>query len=201
MDQTPQKKIKLKIVKSADEADYVDANPSYVDNVLSADNWKNLVSFKTLNKKETQLNYYKRMNSREEVLEIVGLDSKTFGSRAEQMIKEIFQLGPRTSSQNDGTRLGKKIEIKCARYWAGKDGCLWQHLEPEHDYDIAMFVLLDFYGFKVWCINKELLMGELRDNNIITCQGKQGYWTKKTDIEPYLTEIKTVSDLDMFIQS
>jgi hypothetical protein len=170
-----------------------------MENILSADYWKNTKTFKTIKEKETQLKYYKRMNSCDEVLQLVSLDSKPFGSESEKIIREILNLGARTSSQNDGTRNGKKIEIKSARYWAGEDNCRWQHLEPDHDYDIVLLVLLDFQGFKIWSIKKSLLMGELREKKIVTDQGKQGFWTTKSSILPYVTPINSISDLDQFI--
>ena len=134
-----------------DETDIQDAIISNDDDadILSANSWKNTKTFKTIKDKETQIKYYKRMNSCEEVLQLVDLESKPFGSESEKIIQEIFKLSPRTSTQNDGTRNGKKIEIKSARYWAGKDDCVWQHLEPEHDYEYAMFALLDFHQWNV----------------------------------------------------
>lgn len=160
--------------------------------------WKNTAAFTTIQEKETQIKHYKRMNASPEVLELVQLESKPFGSVCEKIISELFGLGPRTSSQNDATLNGKKIEIKTARYWAGKDDCVWQHLEPDHDYDYALFVLLNFQGWKVWCIKKTALM-DLR-GKIVTDQGKQGCWTKKSAILPYLTPILTLADLQTFIQ-
>jgi hypothetical protein len=167
--------------------------------VCSADYWKNTSAYKSIKDKETQRKYYERMKSCEEVLALVALDSKPFGSESENIIREIFRIGPRSSTQNDGVRHGKKIEIKCARYWAGADDCKWQHLEPEHDYDIALFALLDFHGWKVWGIHKSTLMGECREKKIVTYQGKQGWWTNKSAILPYLTEISSVAALDAFI--
>ena len=160
--------------------------------------WKNTAAFTTIQEKETQIKHYKRMNASPEVLELVQLESKPFGSVCEKIISELFGLGPRTSSQNDATLNGKKIEIKTARYWAGKDDCVWQHLEPDHDYDYALFVLLNFQGWKVWCIKKTTLM-DLR-GKIVTDQGKQGCWTKKSAILPYLTPILTLADLQAFVQ-
>ena len=139
------------------------------------------------------------MNASAEVLQLVELESKPFGIVSENIISEIFQLGARTSTQNDGTLNGKKIEIKSARYWSGKDDCIWQHLEPEHDYDYALFVILDFQGWKVWCIAKYVLMGEMREKKIVTFQGKQGWWTKKSNIIPYLTQIMTIADLHAYV--
>ena len=170
------------------------------DDLMSVHSWKNTAAFMLIEDKETQMKYYKRMNAAPEVMQLVDLESKPFGTACEKIIAEIFRMGPRTSSQNDGTFKGKKIETKAARYWSGKDDCVWQHLEPEHDYEYAMFALLDFQGFKLWAIKKSLLMGEMREKGIVTFQGKQGWWTKKSAILPYLTPIKTVEDLEAFVQ-
>ena len=167
--------------------------------LLLSEYWKNTTAFTTIQEKETQIKHYKRMNASPEVLELVQLESKPFGSVCEKIISELFGLGPRTSTQHDATLNNKKIEIKTARYWAGKDDCVWQHLEPEHDYDYAMFVLLNFHGWKVWCIKKTDLM-DLREKKIVTDQGKQGCWTRKSVILPYLTPIHTLAELQAFIQ-
>jgi len=168
--------------------------------ILSSESWKNTAAFQSIQDKETQIKYYKKMNSSPEVLQLVELDSKPFGSQAEKIITEIFGLGPRTSTQNDATFKGKKIEIKAARYWAGKDDCVWQHLEPDHDYEYALFVLLDFQGWKVWGVKKSHLMGPMREQKIVTFQGKQGWWTRKAAILPHLTPIKSVADLEHALQ-
>jgi hypothetical protein len=171
------------------------------EGILSAAYWRNTKTFQSIKDKETQIKYYKRMGACEEVLQLVDLESKPFGSESEKILQEVFQLGARTSSQNDGTRLGRKIEIKSARYWAGKDDCVWQHLEPDHDYEVALFALLDFQGWKVWAIAKARLMGELRDKKIVTFQGKQGWWVRKSAVLPYLTPIGSVEELDGFMES
>jgi hypothetical protein len=174
---------------------------SATEDILSVNCWKDTKTFKKISNKHTQIKYYKEMNSCEEVLQLVDLESKPFGTECEKILAEIFKLGPRTSTQNDGVKNGKKIEIKCARYWGGKDDCRWQHLEPDHDYEYALFGLLDFHSWKVWGIKKSLLMGEMRDKKIVTYQGKQGFWVSKSAIISYLTPINTVADLDAFIQS
>jgi hypothetical protein len=169
--------------------------------ILSCANWKNSKAFKALEDKETQIKYYKKMKASAEVLQLVDLESKPFGSVSEKIIAEIFGMGPRTSSENDGTLNGKNIEIKSARYWAGKDECVWQHLEPDHDYEYAVFALLDFHGWKIWCVKKSVLMGEMREKKIVTYQGNQGWWTKKNAALPYLTPILSVAELNAFISA
>lgn len=167
--------------------------------MLSISFWRNTAAFKAMKAKETQTMYYTRMAAAEDVLYLVNLDSKPFGSECEKIIQELFKLEKRTSSQNDGVRLKKKIEIKSARYWAGENDCRWQHLEPEHDYEVVLFVLLDFHGFKIWAIRKSRLMGELREKRVITFQGKQGWWLKKSDALPFLTPIHSLAELDAFL--
>lgn len=162
--------------------------------------WKNTRAFSALSKKLTQVSHYTSNGASPEVMTLVEMTSKSFGTEAEKIIIEIFRLGKRTSSQNDGTCDGKKIEIKCARYWAGKDDCKWQHLEPDHDYDVAMFALLDFHGWKVWAIKKSVLMGPLRESGVVTYQGKQGWWAEKSALLPYLTPIETIAQLRAFVQ-
>lgn len=167
--------------------------------ILSSDSWVKTKAFKSILEKETQKKYYKRMGASPDVQQLVDLDSKPFGSQCEKILSEVFGLGKRSSTQHDATLNGKKIEIKAARYWAGKDDCVWQHLEPDHDYEYALFALLDFQGFKIWGINKSLLMGEMREKNIVTFQGKQGWWTRKSAILPYLTPILSRADLDALL--
>lgn len=167
--------------------------------ILSSASWKTSKAFLAIKEKVTQLSYYTDRGADEEVLQLVALDSKPFGSEAEKILVEVLGLGPRTSTQNDATLGAKKIEIKAARFWAGKDDCRWQHLEPDHDYEYALFALLDFHGWQVWGIKKSLLMGECRDKKIVTFQGKQGWWTTKTAVLPYLTPIRSRADLAAFI--
>jgi len=167
--------------------------------MLSSESWKNSNAFKEIQKTETQKTYYKRMNADADVMALVELDSKPFGSKCEKILCEIFQLDKRTSTQNDGCRLKKKLEIKTARYWAGADDCKWQHLEKDHDFEIALLAVLDFHGFKVWAVTKTQLFGELFDKKIVTRQGEEGHWTTKSAILPYLTPITSITDLDAFI--
>jgi hypothetical protein len=166
---------------------------------LSFTNWQDILKKVLKETTEGQYSYYRRNGTCYELLALVALDPKRFGTAAEKIIRDLFQLEPTTSSQNDGTRLGKKLEIKCARYWMCKDNCRWEHLEPEHDYDYVLFVLLDFNGWKTWCIKKTVLMGEYREKKIVTYQGKQGWWVQKSAILSYLTEINNIQELDAFL--
>ena len=168
---------------------------------LSVDNWKHTNAFINNKRRETQTQYYVRMDAAPDVVELVSLDSKPFGSVSESIMAELFQMAPRTSSQHDGIFEGHKFEIKCARRWAGKDDCRWQHLEPEHDYTVAMLALLEFHGWKVWCITKAQLMGELREKKVVTFQGKQGWWTLKSAVMPYLTPIHGLECLRKFVSA
>jgi hypothetical protein len=167
--------------------------------LLSVANWRASKAFCAMTKKITQKKYYESKGAAPEVMQLVELDSKPFGSEAEKILVEILGLGPRTSTQNDATLNGTKIEIKSARYWAGKDDCKWQHLEPDHDYQVVLFALLDFQGWNLWAMKKERVMGEMRDKKIVTFQGKQGWWCTKSQVLSYLAPIHSKEDLVAFI--
>ena len=172
----------------------------FVDDILDSSSWTNSKSFMALSTKNSQLQHYQRCGASDNVLKLVVQSSKSFGTIGEQMISEIFRLGKRTSTQNDGTFGNKKMEIKCARYWQGTDDCVWQHLEPGHDYELVICALLDFHGWKVWGVKKSLVFGDLRDRGVVTRQGTQGWWVMKSKILPWLTSIRTVDELQKFIQ-
>ena len=83
--------------------------------LLSVDNWKHSKAFTKNKRRDTQTKYYTEMNAAPEVIDIVSMDSKPFGSVSESILAELFQMTPRTSSQHDGVFEGHKCEIKCAR--------------------------------------------------------------------------------------
>lgn len=186
---------------AAEEPPAIAAEEPPVADILDCSYWSNGVAFKCIKDKLTQASYYRMMGASNEVVQLVLLESKPFGSVMENIVRETFGMDDRTSSENDGLFQGIKIEIKSARYWGGKDDCRWQHLEEKHDYDVAMFVLLDFHRIKVWCIKKSLLMGEeLREKKIVMKQGKQGSWVTMKAIMPYLVPIQTKQDMIDFIK-
>jgi hypothetical protein len=162
------------------------------NDILSSDFWKDTPAFKQIAEKLTQRKYYEKNGAPKEVLQLVEMEPKQFGSSVENLVRQQFQLGPRTCSENDATLDNVKIEIKAARYWAGKNNCRWQHLEETHDFEYALFVLLDFHRLIVWGIPKNILFGRLRTEKIVTPQGKQGFWTTKNEVLPYLKEIDSI---------
>lgn len=169
-------------------------------NILSIDNILTTKTYNSFKDKITQLQYYQRNGAADGIIKFVMLESKPFGTYMENIISELFNLGKRTSPQNDATFNNKKIKIKSARYWAGSTDCKWQHIEIGHDYDYVLFVLLDFLEIKVWSMEKSKLVNDMIKQKILTAQGKQGYWTNKSAILPYLTQIKTIEDLTNFIK-
>jgi hypothetical protein len=163
--------------------------------LLLVNNWRKTSSFQAIYNKKSQYDYYKENSSSKDIIQLVRLESKSFGSCCENIIKEIFKLEARKSTQNDACKNGKKIEIKCARYWKQTNDCKWQHIELDYDYHCILLVLLDFTGFKVWFLDKKTLL-YLVSLGLVTRQGQQGFWCQKSKIEPYLQAIHSLSDLE-----
>ena len=171
--------------------------------INSSIDFLNTKFFKSYEKKESQYDFYVRNNSSPEILKLIDNESKSFGSLMENVISEVFNLEKRLNEQHDGLFDGKKIEIKSARYWINtKNDCKWQHIELDYDYDICILSLIDFHDIYCWAISKsDLLKPEMIENKIISKQGKQGYWFKKSSIEKYLHPIKNKEDLQEFINT
>lgn len=163
--------------------------------------------------KESQYDYYKKNTDDPDILSIVSMESKRFGSVSEQIIRGKLVISSTTDTTNDGCKNNKLFEIKSARYWAGTNDCKWQHLEFDYEYDFAIFGLLDFEGYKVYLISKKDLDKcrninrkntnriSLRRKKIVTHQGKQGWWCQKNHIIDYLTEITSVEQFDEIINN
>ena len=167
--------------------------------MLNYNSWKDQIDSISKNFKISQYEFYKKNDTPIEILSLVSMESKRFGSISEKILINLFELNNRTSTQNDGVRKNKKIEIKCARYWGGTTDCKWQHIEPEHDFEFIIFGLLDFDSWKCWIIDKKKLMNDCKEKKLITCQGEQGYWCNKNKIIDYLTEINNIQDLDNYL--
>jgi hypothetical protein len=161
--------------------------------------WTSSAHFQAMIKKTTQLELYIQKKSPPEILQLVSMANKVFGTEMEGIVMDVFQLSPRTNTQHDGIRNGKKIEIKSARWHATGEDCNWEHLEPEYDYEYVLFILVDFTELKAWILSKHVLMGELREKKIVVKQGQQGWTVAKNRLEPFLTPISSIEELDRFI--
>jgi site-specific DNA-methyltransferase (adenine-specific) len=150
--------------------------------------WKNLKSFSSINYHDTQHAYYEANGASPEILQMVQLNSKKFGSVSENIIKELLNIGPRENTQHDGILDGKKVEIKVGRYLQWSTDCMWQHIEPDHDYEVLVCCLLTFTGWEIYTIDKECILS-LIEKGTIKKQGKQGYLVRRSQIVEHLTQL------------
>jgi hypothetical protein len=164
---------------------------------FDCESWKNTEAYKSFQRKPTQYDYYLENGSSSEILEIVKMNSKVFGTMCEKLLIEILGLSPRTSTQNDATYTFNetvyKFEIKVGRFLSETDDCMWQHIEDDHDFDFIILCLVNFTGFDVYFMTKQKVL-DLISKNVIKKQGKQGFICKKNQIFKYLTKIENNID-------
>jgi len=170
---------------------------------------KTLETFQNQQKKETMYEFYVRHQADREILELVSLENKQFGTMMEKIAKELFHLEKATRTSYDSSICNGnnklRIEIKSSRYWRSSNKIFfkWQHIMKEHDYDVLLFIGLDFHGMKVYAIAKKDMM-LLSDQNIVRQQGGaegQGMWATSEEISPYLTPISSTHDWFVFVDS
>ena len=160
--------------------------------ILKSPRWPSIQGF--------QLPYerYKKNGADPTMIALAKLENRKFGSEIEKIVRWFFQLLPPTSTEHDAlctvsNKPTAKIEIKSARYWANGMDCKWQHLEPNHDYDHVLFVLVDYDNLKIWHAKKS----DLFTHGLVTKQGKQGYWGTMSSLlaSGFLTPVKTIQEL------
>jgi hypothetical protein len=140
----------------------------------------------------SKYDYYNMRGASKTILELTKLEGKTFGTLMEKMIIEHLKLGGRTSSQNDATYGYKKIEIKSSRYWT-IGNYMFQHIEPNHEFDILITAVLKMNEIELRVIKKQDLIPHLIK------QGNQGYFLYADKAEQVCKIIKNQNDLINFI--
>lgn len=170
---------------------------------------KTLGSFQNRMQKETMYEFYVRHHATPEILELVSLENRQFGTMMENIIKEVFHLEKSTRTTYDGMLVNAsmklRIEIKSSRYWRSSKHVFfkWQHIMRDHDYHVLLLCGLDFHGIRVYAISKQNFM-RLLDQNIVRQQGGaegQGIWATSHEIGAYLTEICSGNDWFEFVKN
>lgn len=161
--------------------------------------WSQLKSFSSFTEPMSQYEYYSDNNASTQVLKLVKLNSKVFGTICEKIIIELLGLTQRTSTQNDATytydNITYKFEIKVGRFLQGTDNCMWQHIEPTHNFNYVLLCLLNFDTFDIFYLSKDEI-SELIKSNKIKKQGSQGYICKKLEIMDYIHNLdKSVTEI------
>ena len=157
--------------------------------------YKNLMRLRT----PTQIEYYVKNNASDEILGLVPLSNKAFGEGMQRIVSELFGLSAPTNTGHDATYKDCNIEVKAARYWAGKTNCKWQHIMSGHNYKWVMFVLVDFQDLKFWLISKDVIDAH---PSIFTQQGNaegQGRWCTMKNVLPLAHRVESREDLDRVI--
>ena len=119
--------------------------------------------------------YYAKMNATPDVLELAELNNSDFTEEIKNIISELFEISATGMYKN------KKLAIISTRYGKNQDD--WQWTMPlKSEFDFALFVLLDFQGFKIWG-GQKIPTGRVLAKSAIAD----------------LTPIQTLDDLDAFI--
>lgn len=163
----------------------------------------NTTTFKKLmnNLNPTQLEFYLKNGASENIVRLIPLSNKAFGEGMQRIISEIFGFEASTNSGHDAVYRGHNIEIKSARYWAGKLDCKWQHIMADHNYKWVLLALVDFQDLKFWVVSKETIRAH---PEVFVQQGNaegQGLWCSMKKALPLAHPVASREDLDRIIYS
>ena len=170
---------------------------------------KKLKCLKKIKFPKTQKQYYQENRADPLLVNIAGMNGKSYGALMEKICREKFNLKKSKVSDYDHVfkfmNKNLKIEQKSARYSVNKLNWRWQHIEMKHHWDILLCLGLDFDCIKTYVITRNDVE-KLIKKKIIKGQGKngspnQGYWftkleiEKKIDFNKYFTNITNKKQL------
>jgi hypothetical protein len=141
--------------------------------------------------------FYQRNGSPPEIVDLVGLSNKRFGTEMEKIVCKI------TGCQKIPDKVGETgwdckheetnnyIEIKSSRYWQSIRDWKWQHILADHEWSHLILVGIDFKEIKLFLLTKDIFM-HLIEKGLVTQQGGaggQGCWFEYKKTSTFLHPI------------
>ena len=141
-----------------------------------------------------QLDFYKDHGASDAILQLVRLNSKSYGAVIEDVVLKRFGISHTLCTEQDGVFEGTLIEVKGPRLTAKGDFFV-QHLKPTHNYDLILVAVLEPTGsLTVRAIKK---WDALR---FAKKQGSEGFIVQGKTIVDYGRIVTNADDLRAFIQ-
>ena len=146
----------------------------------------------------TQAAWYAENGASSEMVSLVALGNKAFGSAMEYLTCNIFECEKVKDVQGetgwDLCRNDSHIELKSSRLWRLKQKTLWrwQHVLPDHEWSYLMCAGVDIDKIRYFIVSKPQFMN-LISAGIVTQQGGaggQGCWFSSPDIIGKIHEFK-----------
>ena len=152
--------------------------------------------------------FYRQNGSPEDIIKLVGLSNKRFGSVCEELVTNLVdgkqipdskgRSGWDMEFTTNPTTPPFRFEIKASRYWrSGKKSFFkWQHVLPDHEWSHLLLCAIDFDRMRLFALSKHQFM-QLVTEGKITQQGGasgQGCWFELKKIIDVATELSTEVD-------
>jgi len=152
--------------------------------------------------------FYRSNGAPEEIINLVGLSNKRFGSVCEELVTNLVG-GIRIPDSNGrsgwdmefpftGSQKNSRFEIKSSRYWrSGKHSFFkWQHVLPDHEWSHLLLCAVDFDRMRLFALSKPQFMQLITDGKVIQQGGAsgQGCWFELKKIIDVATELTTEVD-------
>lgn len=158
--------------------------------------------------KLTQLQRYQQRGSPDCILRFIELGGgPRMGVTLEEFARYRFKsLNKRGSGKNTGfdhTFVSNQkqvyVEQKSSGHW-GDDDYKWQHVEPNHKWNMLLLCGIDYTDIKFWCMTRQTF-DFLVSENKITNQGNkekdssEGMWFNYSTVKEYLIPIESDEEL------
>jgi len=152
--------------------------------------------------------FYRANGAPEDIVSLVSLSNKRFGSVCEKLITNLVSGKPVPDSKGrsgwdmefpiHGLEITPRFEIKSSRYWrSGKQAFFkWQHILADHEWSHLLLCAIDFDRLRMFALSKPQFMDLIRVGKITQQGGAggQGCWFELKHIVDVATELTTELD-------
>ncbi len=163
---------------------------------------------------KTQEDHYRENNAHKNIITLASMCGKTFGAKAEAIIRQHLNIQKSPESGWDHIKMNKRIEQKSIRKNKNGHFGAYMHIEPKHAWDYLLLVRMEYKSFTMYIIKRESILHFIENISLykfISVQGKtngdsyQGYLLKDSIPDnirqEHYTQINSEQDIIDFIHS
>ena len=127
-----------------------------------------------------QLRWYRNKGAPGDVLTLVKQNNTEFSNACKGIVEQTYGLKTVPNDVLLVDARDRKYKVLSVRHQSNGTVGRWQHIQPTHDWDFLVLVVLNVDGLVTYCLSHQHFE-ELCEMGVITPQGEppnQGYWFK-----------------------
>ena len=151
-------------------------------------------AFMSIDHTSKQLAFYLAHGAHPSIITLIKMSNRQFGCTMEKIVRQMLGLSSLKDTTCDAMFGNIRVEIKSSRYWISGNTAdfRWQHIEPEHMFDIIIFVAVECNDLVLYGINRATILSAIQTGQVCQQGGGrgQGYWCTLSKLCSFLTKLE-----------